>query len=381
VRSHNRMVVLTHRGDLVSDDSLSYENNGIDYLLYSPASRPIYLAGDGKPERIMHQGQVEKEILIPLLTGSHGARVQALGTAQLGSLGGKVELPMPSYPLTASRVSLNVGLPEGVIPVALLGGDRPSFRYDGGDVVALFIGFLAGFFAVRPEPSMTRGRARGLRVLGGLVLAGLWLLSPGFFVFVLVIMGVSGVIWVLSRLLKGGARSAAILVVLGLLVLFCFVGLASFPMRSMAPRSEDASVQVQQPASAPAPSSGDIENTKSRLGNVALQQLGAGGILQGVTPVALTLPSYRHSMYASRELVTRERAFRPTLYYVTEWALLPFGVVWIGGALAVILAHRRRIGATYQRIRERLARGAGEDPKGPPPIEPPPPPNEAASES
>jgi hypothetical protein len=50
VQSDSRIVVLTPRGDLVSDQTLAYENNGIDYLPFVPDGRPIFLAGDGMAE-------------------------------------------------------------------------------------------------------------------------------------------------------------------------------------------------------------------------------------------------------------------------------------------------------------------------------------------
>lgn len=260
---------------------------------------------------------------------------------------------MPSYPLTASSVSLTVGLPEGVLPLALLGGDRSSLRYDDGDLFALLVGFLVGAAVVRPEPSSSRSRARGLRALGGLALAGTWLLSPGFYTLILIAIAVSAVTWVLSRFLKGGARVAAFVVGVGMAGVLGLIGIAGLSMRS-SPRSE-MDQMVESPR--PVPSSGDSDYAKDKTGNIALQQAVDGGILKGVTPVALSLPSYRHSMRASRELVTRVRPFSPTLYYVTEWALLPFGLFWLSCVLWVGYAHRPRIAALYRRIRDRLDRG------------------------
>ncbi len=55
VRSHSRTLVLTSAGDLVSQDVLSYDNNGLDYLYFTPDGKPLYLATDGASERVMHK--------------------------------------------------------------------------------------------------------------------------------------------------------------------------------------------------------------------------------------------------------------------------------------------------------------------------------------
>jgi hypothetical protein len=80
------------------------------------------------------------------------------------------------------------------------------------------------------------------------------------------------------------------------------------------------------------------------------------GILQGVTPVALTLPGYQRQIAISRELVTRERPFHPKLYYVTDWAIWPVLFVWLMCALLLLWSHRAELRELAQRMRERLAR-------------------------
>src|SRR6185436_7425759 len=137
VRDHERTVVLTRRGDLVADETLRYENNGIDYLLMNADGRPIYLATDGKSERILHRDKGAPEVMIPLRTGSHGVRVQSLAQSGVAPLFGRVEVPLSTYPLTASRVGLRLGLPAFVHPIAFLGGDRPEMFVDESDFVAL----------------------------------------------------------------------------------------------------------------------------------------------------------------------------------------------------------------------------------------------------
>jgi hypothetical protein len=91
----------------------------------------------------------------------------------------------------------------------------------------------------------------------------------------------------------------------------------------------------------------------------------------GVTPVALSLPTYARSLHVSRELVTRDRLFRPVLVYVTDLALAPLLALWLAGALVVAAAHRGPLSALYRRAAEQLARARsaadGERPDAEPP--------------
>ena len=365
VRAHQRMIVLTQRGDLVSDDTLTYENNGIDYLLYAPDGRPIYLATDNKAERIMHQGKDGNDMLVPLRTGSHAVRVQSLADAQLAPFGGRLEVPMPSYPLTASRASVTVGLPARVFPVALLGGDRPEWFLDGGDAVALLIGLAVAWFAVRVPEDTPRPRARRLRLLGGVVLGGVWFLSPGLFVALVTALVAALLLWLVARLVRGPQFFAAAVGLLGAAGVVCLIALAFTSTRSP---SRAVAYSDVSPVSAPSPTLA-MERSREVTGNW-LAQTATGGVLEGVTPVALTLPSYVRTVESSRELVTRERPFRPTLYYVTSLTLWPLGLLWLAAAALVLRAHREPIAAVSRRMRARLQRGpeaAPAEPRPPPP--------------
>jgi hypothetical protein len=358
VRNHRRTMVITPRGDVVSDDNLSYENNGIDYLAYAPSGRPIFLATGGKAERIMRQASGAEEVLVPLKTGSNDVRVQSLGGAELKQFGGTIVLPMPSYALTSSRVDLTVGLPAGVVPLALLGGDRPAWAIHSGDVVAAGIGFGVGAAAVRPGPETDRRRARRLRILAGVLLAALWFLWETGFVVTVIALGIWGLLWLLGRFLQGALRTVITLMLLGALGLVALVGLATMSSRSMksADMAYDEAARREPPTSvAPAPSTGGGSGSgklDDRTGNWLPGK--GGGVLEGVTPVALPLPGYSHSMSASRELVTRDRPFKPTLVYVTNMALAPFAFLWLVGLGLLISAHRARIVDAYRALRLRL---------------------------
>ena len=356
VRDHRRTLVLTERGDLVADDALTYENNGIDYLTYAPGGRPIYLATDGKAQRIMHQGKAAEEVLVPLQTGSHTIQVQSLAQTAVHALGGTLELPMPSYPLTASEVALTVGLPDRVVPLALLGGDRPVWFADAGDAFAVGVGFVAAWIAVRPAGDEPRG-ARALRALGGLLMAGLWFLAPATFVALLVGIATAMAAWLAGRLLGGRGRAAAMVVLLGLGGLALLVGLFAVSARSY--RAERWNSPYSESA---APSPAAVRRAKDDdlvKGGGALAP--GGAVLEGVTPVALSLPDYERAVQARRELVTRERAFRPVLVYTTSSALVPLVLLWLAGVTVLLAAHRAPLTALYRRAAARLARRPEDD--------------------
>jgi hypothetical protein len=354
VRLHRRTVVFTRKGDVVADDTLSYENNGIDYLLYGTEARPIYLATDGAAERIMHREDNRSEVMVPLRTGKHDARVQSLTSATLSWLGGTLTVPMGSYPLTASRAQLTVGLPAEIIPLAVLGGDEPHLAVGVGDGIAVLIAFAAAWVVLR-----TRRR----RWAGAAVLSGLWFLSGPIFVIVIGCMAMVGLIWVLTRLLSGAKLVSA-------LVSLIIVGVVATFIAAIGVLTLGRSADSMSPSSAPAAyeaSSIDRGGRKvdaDRTGNWMAQNA-EGGVLEGVTPVALPLPRYDRSVSVSRELVTQQRPLVPRIYYATPWSLAPLGLLWLALAGWLVFAHRDHLRRARDWVRARFQKRAP-IPAGPP---------------
>jgi hypothetical protein len=214
------------------------------------------------------------------------------------------------------------------------------------------------------------------RVLGVVALGGLWFISQALFTAVIGIVVLGGLVWLAGRFLSG----TKLVVVAGLLLLggafFLAVALVavSFSGKQAASR---ASGYSDMPASAPAaPPPAEVAKEESaggkgrdraadKTGNF-LAQNAAGGVLEGVTPVALTLPAFERSTYASRELVTRERPFQPVLVYATSWAIFPLGIAWLACVVALLRAHARLLSDLWSRARARLARGPGTAPEPPP---------------
>lgn len=355
IRSHSRTVVLTRQGGLVAQDEIAYENNGIDYLALRPQGKAIFLATDGQAERIMQKSRDDEQILLPLRTGTHTAKVQSQSLHRIGPLWGRLEVPTPAHQLTASRVTLLLGLPRFVHPLVFVGGDEIEWFVGLGDLAALLLGVLAAVVVLR-------GLRR--RAFGAVVLGGLWFLSPGLFVVALVALALGGGLWALTRLLSGPKLAIAVISlfvvggiagIIALAATFSVRGRSELPVSSSADWSRQMDEDVYR--GAVRESTDDREQAGAVTGN-RMAQLAQGGLIEGVTPVALPLPQYHQTAVSSRELVTERRPFSPALYYVTDWVIWPLVLLWLACLGLLGASYRRELAALYARWRERLARPA-----------------------
>ncbi len=371
VHAHRRTTVLTRRGDLVSDDAITYENNGIDFLTLDPRARPIYLATDGTAERIMHADQGAREVLVSLRNGRHNVRVQTLGTASLALFGGSFEVPTPTYRLTASRVTVDVGFPAFVTPLAVLGGDRAWLAFNLDDLLAVLFALGLGW-------ALERDAAR--RVLLGAVIAGTWFVSGAL--YAVAILGAA--VWVLRGLIfrrRSLARTAVYCAVAAIVA----IGVGSIVATSRSTRGPVmtnvapivATVPQVQSRATPGTETcnnldddcnGAVDDGNGRLdnNNNPLQRTGRGllnayqavtdsaAMVQGVTPVAITLPAYERVVGVSRELVTRERPFHPHVLYVTSWTTGLLGFTWALLVLLLARSHREALTRWSAALRDRL---------------------------
>jgi hypothetical protein len=89
-------------------------------------------------------------------------------------------------------------------------------------------------------------------------------------------------------------------------------------------------------------------------GNVA-DSITRAGMVDGVRPVAVSLPSYGHSAFASQQLVTPARAFTPSVYYVTDTAIALAGLLWLACAALLGWMTRSTLLAFRDRLRAALA--------------------------
>jgi len=333
VRAQHRTIVLTQKGDLVSDDSIYYENNGVDYLAYTPSGRPIFLSSDGLAEKILRKDGDPNAVMVPLHKGSHTARVQSLSNAGIGALVGRIALPAPDHALTASRATMSIGLPESIHPIAVLGGDKPLWLIETDVALAALAALVVSWlvFATRRD-----------RVLGTLALTGLFVVTPvGFRVVICAIALALAVRIAYQRLRGKGTTTQWILGFVG--VALCGAIVVSVATRRAEPAAyrgvQDQRTTVNLPvASGQLEQSGKNDELSKQAskydpGKHTLALVDASGSisggLDGVAPVALPLPGYHRMLTVSREIVTHDRPFRPVLLYVTETTVLAGAIAWL----------------------------------------------------
>jgi hypothetical protein len=394
VREHDRTLVLTARGDLVADDTLSYENDGIDWLTWPPTGRAVFLATDGHAERVMRTADGAGEVLVPLRVGSHSVHLQSMDNAWLGLFAGSLTVPTPTHALATSRATLTLGLPGRVHPIAVLGGDRPWLAFGAEDALALAASVVLALLALR-------GRLR--RTLGAVALGGLWLLSATAWALLVGAGVVTVAAWASGRLLPRRQRLAA----------WGAIGIASFAVgimqmgrhapshpagtattettpafggdlknRELEKKSgeQDARRQVMdgskdqldQDVSLPVAAQTVVNDHEGWMGQLNARVALDGGIVQGVAPVALPLPAYERSITITRELVTRDRPLTLHLVYITTTGLAPLVGLWLLCLAWLARLHAAEIARIARMIRERLARQPEPDPAPPVPAAPPP---------
>jgi hypothetical protein len=332
-RTEKRFVSITGRGEIIDDETIVYDNNGLDHLTLTPPGQPMYASTDGVPGRILHTRVGAAEMLVPLEIGSHKLRVQTLSQTRMWPLLGSVSVPMSDYPLTTSVVDVTVGVPEGVYPVALFGGDSARWALARADLVAALLGIAGAYIGFR---------TRRTRTLGSLATVGLWFVSRDAFVVATAALFLAGAIFLASRFLRGnlllGASAAAFIV-------------AMFGARSVimgdATDEPKRELFVQTPL-LPQPESSHPDTKSS----------GTMDTKAGVTPVSLSMPTSDRYVQTSRQLVTTKRPFVPRLVYATSSFFVGLELAWVGVVGMLLFEHRARLAAFMIRVRTRLSRRA-----------------------
>ncbi len=327
-RKHDRFVAITGAGEVISDEVILYENNGLDHLALTPEGRAVYLSNDGTPQRILHDDERSKEVLVPVATGQHRMRVQTLSNARIWPLAGALSIPPSTYPLSTSTVETTIGLPADVHPIAVLGGDRIRWGVGRGDLVAVAFGIALACFGFRTNKT---------RAIGALATAGLWFVSRDGFVVAGGVLGTVGLIFLASRFLRGTKLLVAggFVVAAGLLVSRGLLaeGAAAEPAREMF---------VDHPT-LPTPETNGGYGARS-------------GTPGDITPVSLSLPTSERYVQSSRQVVSQERPFTPRIVYVTSTLVGVLHLAWLALVGALVFTHRDKLAALKAKIVERLAR-------------------------
>jgi hypothetical protein len=358
VRSHSRTLVLTSAGDLVAQDTLSYDNNGLDYLYFTPDGKPLYLATDGASERVMHKDGSD-DLMIPMRLGQHTVTVQSLAQTSIGALFGRIAMPGPRVPLATGSEDMTFGLPPTLHPVVVTGGEQTTWPLAPSDGIALGISAIAAMLALRGWKKRTLGTA---------TMFGLWFVAKPIF-FAALGADVITIAWPLFARL--GKTTRRVTLGLGLLATVA-IGIPALVVSKsehaayapaavafdgdMARNAEDKPLQ-QAVANIPAKTeaakevAGATADVRVSVGG----QLGHAGVLDGVRPVALSMPGYTHTAYASRQLVTPSRAFTPVVWYVTDTALALLALLWVACAAGLAWLSRERLVALRDGLRAALA--------------------------
>ena len=356
VRSHDRNVVLTAGGELVAEDSYAYENTGIDYLRLTPDGKPIYLSIDGSAERLVHK-EDEAELMIPLRTGSHQIVTESIDEYAVGLFGGRRSFTGPKVPLATGREFLTIGLPASVHPIVVTGGDSTEWPLGRNDAFAIG---LAGALSLL----LLRGSKK--RALGVAALSGLWFFSHPLFAATMATAAVGGAYLVVKRMTPRARKwTLAVTLLSGVVVGLPVLSMMNAAKNTATSTGAYGNAQSDAPASPVlAPADGLLDNdgrndrgpmggmggNQARLGNF-MAQTAAVGMIDGVRPVSLGLPTSVRQVSVSRELVTAGRPFAPTLYYVTDTGLALLGLLWLTCAAGLAWSERERLAAMREKMR------------------------------
>ncbi len=340
-RTEKRFVAVTPSGETIIDDLLSYENNGTDHLIFTPAGAPMYVSTDGVAEPIYHTRKGAKEVLVPLGPGSHQLRTQSIAQVKLRLLAGLLSAPMHALPIATSASTVTIGLPADLRPIAVFGGDATRWTWTGTDLSAIVLGVVAALLAFR---------TRRTRALGALATTGLWIVSSTAFVTVAMGLLATGLVFVASRFVRGHwlALAGAVTVATSLLVTRSLIGVVT----------EDATVAARTEVQVPQPDS----------------MRHATHVIHGAeaeTPLSMSIPRSDQYVTATRQLITERQPFEPRVLYLTTHAVGLVKLAWLGVTLVLAWQFRGRMAGAWAIVRERLEKRPEPPPAKPAPAYPP----------
>jgi hypothetical protein len=325
VRDERHFFAFTPLGEVIHDGTYVYDNNGLERLFVTPAGKPMFVSVDGSPTRVLRASGHGSDFLVQLPTGPHRFRVQTLSADKIRMFGGMLSPELPSHALATSRASVTMGLPDNVLPLFLFGGDKTRSAFSVADLVAVLLGSAAAAMGFR---------TRRTRILGAVVLSGLWLVSHSFFVVAAATLFCVGGVFVASRFLRGNwlVVASGACVVMSLIGGKIAIGVAN------AEYAREIFV---------------AEATPSQEQSFTPPREGPDG-KPLIVPVQLSIPISETYVGTSRQLVSAERPFRPRLVYLTTTTLNVIQVGWLGLCAWLLLLHRVALTGLVTRALERL---------------------------
>ncbi len=358
IDSQVRKLVWTKQGELVAEDTLQYRNNGIDYLTFDCKGKPLYFEEDKKSKKILAGNPAkETEVMVPLKKGKHQNRLQSITSEEPGVFAGILRLPVPAHDLTVSRVSLQLGLPDGIIPVWFSGDKKIQHPFKWKDLAFVFLALLSGLLLFKGWKARTAGI---------IALIGIYLLLPQLF-YVLLVLGALGAVYRLVGLYFAGWKRW---VVLGSGLLILLVGWAIFHAATLPKQSFGAEG---------APVYGGVEGgveggvlggvlgsdgasngySPARPGKATKRELwdkylrSGRNAVRGVIPVALKMPGYNRHLALFRQMVTPDRPLTAKLVYVTTKALYPLLLTWLLCLIYAAVLLKPRLAELIEKMKPR----------------------------
>ncbi|MCP4156741.1 MAG: hypothetical protein GY757_54005, partial [bacterium] len=199
--SQFRKVIWTANDELITEDRVSYENNGLDYIPFDCKGKPVYFEVDEKAKTLLSENHSQKgsadqkdRLLVPLEKGEHSFRVQGVSQLSPSLLGGFLRVPVAEHELTAGRSSVRVGVPAGIYPIWLFGGERVDDLVSVRDVFFIGLTLLCVLIFLK---------GTGKRLVGFICLVGTYIMFP--MLYSLLSLGIVAIFlgYLINRSLKG----------------------------------------------------------------------------------------------------------------------------------------------------------------------------------
>lgn len=335
ITSQFRKIIWTKNGELVAEDRVSYQNNGIDYIPFNCSGKPIYLELDESPKAILsdNPGQ-EGQLLIPLKEGEHSFCVQSTLKIKPSFFGGILRVPTAAHNLMVSRSSVRIGLPAGIIPVWFFGGDHVGGTINWKDLLITGITLLLVWLFFRDFK---------VRIATFIGLFGLYLLFPRLYL----ILGFSVALVFAFLFIKRKLKSWKKLIAFGVLNLAAVVlvfhasgffdivrwnlnmqGMSTAGSGGIGAVFADYLTNEDEFESIYGGGSHLLFGERS-IRTARRSETMDENVLRGVIPVPLSLPGFKTTRTVTRESVTKDQPLIPRLFYVTWITLLPLILLWL----------------------------------------------------
>ncbi len=345
VHSQKRKIVWTKDGDIVAYDTLTYENSGVDYLVFDTKGKPIYLEIDNSPQRLLSQDDIpETAVLLPLLKGKHNVFIQNIAKSEINHLGGSLELPSPEHSFTISNGYIEFGLPDMIIPLYFTEGTGFLNPFSLTDIILFIIIIIISFYLFK---------SRSIRFFSVISLAGIYLLLKGFFIALLILAILIKLVFYLRK--KYSKKTFLLIIIITAMALISLLVYSMIlPSLLISGRSHAGYDQSRQRPEAPSMQAYDeyeqktLSKSEERwgqrdAGSIDYDKLlredaviSDSSIVEGIIPVALPMPKYDYSLYAYKELITKDRPLAPRLLYITRYTLIPVYLLWLISLLILI---------------------------------------------